>query len=260
MNQLHSIPMNVLRGELLKRDMTLSDFACRHGFPEIAVLVAFRRHCGNYDSNPRGKLTKAIVRKLYEEIQTPTRITPWANRTRRRTGKGPSNERAQALFHPEASRGSPPEIPLHSWQFFFACRKILSDSFLTKVFKRSLREIQRWTADPTYAEDVDRNPVDRYEAVLVRLMELGRSDIARAEASRQAHVVGCELRCTDELKPDRSTITDEILDNHPPLVAFHQAIRNGEDAVVVHQLYQDARREIEETHALYARSVAKVGS
>jgi hypothetical protein len=71
MNHLHSIPKFYLRGELLKRGMTLTDFAKKYGFPRGAVGVAFKRHCGNYDSNPYGKLTKEIVRKLYEEIRTP---------------------------------------------------------------------------------------------------------------------------------------------------------------------------------------------
>lgn len=71
MNQLHSTPKHVLRGELLKRNMTLSGFARKYGFREISVHMAFNRHCGNYDSNPRGKLTKEIVKKLYQEMFLP---------------------------------------------------------------------------------------------------------------------------------------------------------------------------------------------
>ncbi len=153
-------------------------------------------------------------------------------------------------------KSTPQVIPIHSWQFFSACRRILSDSFLQKTFKRSLREIQRWSADPRYADDTDRNPMDRYEAVLAQLMELGREDIARAAVTRQAQIVGCELRCVEEVRPDRSSIRDEMLDDHPPLVAFHQAVRDGEDPVEVHRLYQAALREIEETYALYIRTTA----
>ncbi|MHC1744858.1 MAG: hypothetical protein AB9873_17775 [Syntrophobacteraceae bacterium] len=153
-----------------------------------------------------------------------------------------------------------PQIRCKTWQMWNSFRRVLGDALLQKVYQRGTRQLQRWSADPDFTAEFERNPMDRYELVLSRLMEIGREDLARAAVSRQAHVVGCELRCIDELNPDRSSITEEILDDHPPLVAFHQAIRNGEDAVVVHQLYQDARREIEETYALYARSVAKVGS
>ncbi len=70
MNYLENISKNELRGELLKRGMTLSSFARAKGFPVVSVLMAYARHCGN-DSVPVGKKTRAIIRKLYEEITTP---------------------------------------------------------------------------------------------------------------------------------------------------------------------------------------------
>jgi len=71
MNELSTIRKHVLRGELLRRGLTLSSFADKHGFSRLAVLMAFQRHCGNLDSRPIGQTTKEIVSRLYQEIQSP---------------------------------------------------------------------------------------------------------------------------------------------------------------------------------------------
>jgi hypothetical protein len=64
-------------------------------------------------------------------------------------------------------------IPLKTWQVFSSCRRILGDSFVLGLYKRGIRQLQRWSADPDFAE-VERNPPDHYETMLRRLMELGR--------------------------------------------------------------------------------------
>lgn len=150
-----------------------------------------------------------------------------------------------------------PQIPVKSWQFFTGCRRLLGDSCLQKLFKVSLRQIQRWAADPDFAEDTDRNPADRIEVLLSRLMEIGRGDVARAMVSKLSITVDCELRCLDEVIPDRETLSDELLDDHLPLARFHEAVRNGEPLVLVHELYQKAREELEHSYAMYAREYWK---
>lgn len=144
--------------------------------------------------------------------------------------------------------------PVKTWQLINSFRRILGDQFLNKLYQRGTRQLQRWSADPNYIGDSERNPLDRIEAVLTRLMDLGRDDIAMTVVARQAQIVGCELSCMNASVPDKDSLVDEILDDHPPLVAFHQAIRNNEPPVTVHELYQAAKREIEETYALYART------
>lgn len=146
-----------------------------------------------------------------------------------------------------------PQIPVKSWQFFTTCRRLLGDSFLQKLFKVSLRQIQRWSADPAFAEDTDRNPVDRIEVLLSRLMEIGREDVARAMVSRLAIAVDCELQCLDSVMPDGKTLSEELLDDHMPLAQFHEAVRNGENPVTVHRLYQAAKNELTESYLMYAK-------
>lgn len=148
-------------------------------------------------------------------------------------------------------------LPLKTHQLWSSFHRVLGDSFLQKLYKVETRQFQRWSADPRFAESAGANPTDRYEVILSRLMELGREDIARAAVSRQARVVGCELRCLDDVIPDRSDIRDEIIDDHPPIAAFHEAVRNAEDPVVVNDLYRKAMQELRETYTLYCRTIGK---
>jgi len=140
----------------------------------------------------------------------------------------------------------PGQIPLKTWQFFLGCRRILGDAFMQELFKRGIRQVQRWSADPDFAE-VDRNPLDHYETMLRRLMEIGREDVARAAVSRQAFIVGCELGLLEPAEPDRETVEAECLDDYPVLTAFHQAIRDGESQDRVRQLWQAAKHELDQT-------------
>lgn len=136
--------------------------------------------------------------------------------------------------------------PLKTWQFFSACRRILGDSWMQQLFKRGLRQLQRFSADPDFA-DTDRNPIDHYEAMLRRLMELGRADVAMAAVSRQAHIVGCELLCLEDVYADKASLEDELLDDYPVLVDFHQAVRSRMDPDLVRSLWSKAKRELDET-------------
>ena len=140
---------------------------------------------------------------------------------------------------------------LKSWQFFHTSRRVLGDSFLQKIFHRSLRQIQRWSADPDFADDTERNPIDRYEVLLSRLMELGREDVARAAVARQAHVVGCELRCLDLVDPSRKSMADECLDDLPALARYHQVLTAPKSRVEeVRAAWQAAKQELDENGAM----------
>ena len=147
--------------------------------------------------------------------------------------------------------------PLLSWQFFHACRKVLGDSCIQKIYKRSLRQIYRWSADPTYADQVERNPIDRLKLILEKLCEVGREDIATAGVNMLAEVVGCELRKIDRVEPDQESIEDECLDDYPALTAFHTAIREGEPREVVRHHWQKAKQELDETWERYMHSLSE---
>lgn len=64
--------------------------------------------------------------------------------------------------------------------------------------------------------------------------------------------MGCRLVMLAEACPDKADLRDEILDDHPPLLGFHQAVRGGRVSTTeAHRLMQKAIRELEETYQSY---------
>ncbi|AOY57300.1 hypothetical protein dsmv_3506 [Desulfococcus multivorans DSM 2059] len=143
--------------------------------------------------------------------------------------------------------------PLKTWQFYAACRKVLGMTTLTKMFGKSQTQLYRWGRDPDCCEDVERNPLDRTNAILERLCELGRDDIAQAAVSILAKTIDCELVCIRPAYPDKTSIEAECLEDYPPLIRLHQAILSNEDPETVRHLWQCAKQELDETWEMYLR-------
>lgn len=140
-------------------------------------------------------------------------------------------------------------IPVKSWQFFHACKVRLGKSTLTDLFKKSIRQIDRWSCDPDFSESAQRNPMDKYETLLNKLVERGVMDIAQAAVDRQARIVGCELKFSDAF-PDKDTIEEELLDNLPALAEYQKAVTDRRPFAVIRQAAMKVIREIEEDLAL----------
>lgn len=150
-----------------------------------------------------------------------------------------------------------PEFPpLKTHQFYSACRKILGKETLQKIYKKSPTQIYRWGMDPDFCEDWERNPLDRINVMLERLCELGRDDIAQAAVAILAKTVDCELSCITPSHPDKDSIEAECLDDYPMVARFHQVIIENEIPEVVDNLWQAAKRELDETREMYMRNRA----
>lgn len=117
----------------------------------------------------------------------------------------------------------PTSPPLATWEFFSACVHYLGKKTLTALFQRGERQIERWSADPAAADSHRRNPVDRYELLLRKLVDDGHRDLARSAVARQAHLVGCELRDKEFPDPDKASVELEIIDDLP-LKARYDAV------------------------------------
>ncbi len=142
------------------------------------------------------------------------------------------------------------KIPVKTWQFFNACKKNLGLAVLVKLFKVSPRQIDRWACDPDFADSSQRNPLDRHETLLKKLVDLGVEDIAIASVDRQAKIVGCVLR-VESSTPDKETILEELLDDLPVLADFQEAIKNKEPIEIVREKGRLVIQEIEEDIKLY---------
>ena len=141
--------------------------------------------------------------------------------------------------------------PLTTWQFFHAVRKVLGEAFLQKLYKKSPRQIYRWSANPDYCEDVEKNPLDRLIVLIKKLAEVGREDIALAALRILADILDCDVVPRSHPIPDKPTIADECLDDYPAIVAFHKAIEEEEPPNLVRYKLREAVKELEETMEKY---------
>ena len=144
-------------------------------------------------------------------------------------------------------------LPVKTWQFYHACKQHLGVAFIQKLFKVSPRQIDRWACDPDFADSSQRNPMDRYETLLKKLMERGAVDVAMAAADRQAAIVGCTLVSDTGAVPDKTTLADECLDDLPALSQLHAAMRDHLPTPVIRDLLRKLKTEIDEDLALYER-------
>ncbi|MBC2741576.1 MAG: hypothetical protein HGJ93_00625 [Desulfosarcina sp.] len=144
--------------------------------------------------------------------------------------------------------------PLESWQFFHACCKQLGISHLQKLFKRSQTQIYRWARDPATGVDVEKNPIDRLMHLLREMDERGKTDVVVGVLDILVNSVGYDIVRRRDVVPDGETLEDELLDDYPAVVNFHNAIRLCERRNVIQHLCEAAKREIQET---YVKAVEK---
>jgi hypothetical protein len=139
--------------------------------------------------------------------------------------------------------------PVKTWQFFTACKHYLGIAALTSLFKVGHRQIDRWASD---TDSSQRNPLDKIESLLKKLMALGADDIAWATVDRMAKIVGCTMRVKVNVRPDKRSLAEELLDNLPALAEYQEVARPGSRAPVqvVRAKAMSLIREIEEDLAL----------
>jgi len=146
---------------------------------------------------------------------------------------------------------------LKTWQYYLQYRHILGDKFLIKLEKKQIRTLYRWSADPSHVEHTQANPLDRLIAVLQKLCEVGREDVAEDTVALIAEAIGRQIVASDEVFPDGDSIEEECLDDLPPLVEFHNAIRGNKDIQEVEKLKRAVERELAETYEKFKQKKEK---
>lgn len=74
-HRLKQLSKKYVLEELTKRGVSLRGLGRAHGFGEINVLQAFRKHVGEPRSNPCGVITTSILSKIDEIISSPLETT-----------------------------------------------------------------------------------------------------------------------------------------------------------------------------------------
>ena len=152
---------------------------------------------------------------------------------------------------------------LETWQFYSAALYHLGVSALNKLYtglkskrcpkcgaevlESRERQNYRWSSDPATTESSQSNPIDRYEALLKRLMERGAVDVAQSVVARQVRIVSPR----NFPQPNSSSIAEECLDDYESVVEYHRILRDqcSTQSEVDHAL-ELAIRELEENRTL----------
>ena len=145
-------------------------------------------------------------------------------------------------------------LTLNARNFLRSCTHIFGIRFMHDLFKVSERTFCMWRSDPRHvsSDSIRENYIEKHEKLLKMLMEEpDGTDIARGIVSTHANITGCEIQIKESTVPNRHTIEEECLDDYPPVIKLHEAIRNKLKPEVIEYLAGEAKRGIEATVIKY---------
>jgi hypothetical protein len=147
--------------------------------------------------------------------------------------------------------------PFRTWEFFECSISVLGATWMQKVWSRGYGQLRRWSRDPAFTSDSERNPLDRLKIVLRELREQGHGDVAESSVRMLAHAIGMEVVSTDPPTPEHDTLAEELLDIHPAVVEHALACQDGDVGAAEHY-EREAMREIQEPTEACRRAVKTI--
>lgn len=101
---------------------------------------------------------------------------------------------------------------IESWQIYHVALKRLPAGSLQRIYRRSVRLVNYWAADPRHADEIKRNPLDRTQQLLDELDAAGYGDYARAAIDYMAAPLGGEFAPKDTVVSDKKCVNGETAD------------------------------------------------
>jgi hypothetical protein len=134
---------------------------------------------------------------------------------------------------------------MKSWQIYNTARTLMKSQLLAVYGNRNSRIIDYWAQDPAFSADHKRNPIDRMEALLGKLCECGRREVAISAVRILANQTNCTVQDREEVIPDKDSLLEEILDDMPYLINYQKALQ-GDDLEEVDRAKEELDREMAE--------------
>jgi len=101
----------------------------------------------------------------------------------------------------------------YTHQIFCSCNKVLSQLEVGKIWNVGSRTAYRWAANPNYASDVCRNPIDNIVGTFNAVLEMGRDDIVEGALTYICGELGYKVYPKeDAVKSDKDSSSKELLD------------------------------------------------
>jgi len=101
---------------------------------------------------------------------------------------------------------------IESWQIYHVALKKLPAGTLQRIYRRSCRLVNYWAADPRYADETKRNPIDRIRQMLSELDTAGYGDYSRAAIDYMAGPLGGEFSGKSGAVSDKGCVNGETSD------------------------------------------------
>lgn len=139
---------------------------------------------------------------------------------------------------------------VETWELMLCARNLIGATELQKIFQRGQTQINRYCSSPI-TEDHQRNPLDRMHLMFASLCECGGEEIVKAAVNHLAEIINCRVIELEDIKPDKSTVEEECLDDYPEKVALDSLIVANEHPEKVRRQGERTCREIMETVISY---------
>lgn len=132
--------------------------------------------------------------------------------------------------------------------------KKLPPGRLQQIYRRSVRLVTYWAANPRYCNETKRNPLDRIRIMLEELDAAGYGDYARAAVDYISEPLGGEFSCQQKSKSDKGNIDSEAADLSVAagtlIGGIREALEDGQldtaERISIKQMARDAIKEIEQ--------------
>ena len=128
-----------------------------------------------------------------------------------------------------------------------AAKDVLGVPSLGRILGVGHMQIYRQVRNPDFTEDFIRSPIQRIRVLVYELDQRGERELAEGILNYMAEGADMHVTSNSCAMPDKDSIEGECLDDYPPLMELHEAIRNGADLRELERLAERAKSEIEET-------------
>lgn len=133
------------------------------------------------------------------------------------------------------------------WELMSAAKDVLGVPALGRILAVCNQQVYRQVRNPDFTEDSIRPPIQRIRTLVYELDQCGERELTEGILNYMAEGADMHVTPNSCAMPDKDSIEGECLDDYPPLMELHEAIRSGADLREIERLAERAKVEIEET-------------
>ncbi|MEZ6852989.1 hypothetical protein [Halodesulfovibrio aestuarii] len=139
------------------------------------------------------------------------------------------------------------EVKLEPWELMSAAKDVLGVPALGRILAVCNQQVYRQIRNPEHTQDSIRPPIQRIRTLIYELEQGGERELVEGILNYMAEGADMHVTPNSCQQPDKDSIEGECLDDYPPLMELHEAIRSGADLRELERLAERAKVEIEET-------------